>query len=390
MRVYPAMAPRAMHRAFSTSAWWRNATPVIESRSPDASGATSRLPSLARMHPAVWASLRAQVPSAIAALGARLHLFSHSLSPEDRERRTRLVQMACTHPSLLSVQQTASGLPLSASERQEVPELHEQVEHNAQLATLGNNLLGLLAAEHFHLKYPHLPTRVLKAFISAYVGPSTLADVGAELGVLAQGVQRWDRTGSTTVTRALHKGAKTVTAPLLSKDVAAQSMRALVAVLFQELGMAATRGFVHSQFLSRRLDLASLLKFRDPKRVLSTTCKKYGKPAPQSRLLAETGRLSINPVFVVGVYSGAAKLGEGTGSSIRMAEFRAAEQALRRLYLAEMPDGSFVLPSTTLDSTLAGQGPMPHSLRLAADRTMAPVFVPQPLGRSEVLHESRG
>ena len=34
------------------------------------------------------------------------------------------------------------------------------------------------------------------------------------------------------------------------------------------------------------------------------------------------GRLSNSPVFVVGIYSGADKLGEGFGSSLKMAEFR--------------------------------------------------------------------
>ena len=40
------------------------------------------------------------------------------------------------------------------------------------------------------------------------------------------------------------------------------------------------------------------------------------------RLLKETGRFSNSPVYVVGVYSGADKLGEGFGSSLKMAEFR--------------------------------------------------------------------
>lgn len=43
---------------------------------------------------------------------------------------------------------------------------------------------------------------------------------------------------------------------------------------------------------------------------------------PPSRLLKETGRLSNSPVFIVGIYSGADKLGEGFGSSLRMAEYR--------------------------------------------------------------------
>ena len=35
------------------------------------------------------------------------------------------------------------------------------------------------------------------------------------------------------------------------------------------------------------------------------------------RLLKETGRLSIAPVYVVGIYSGADQLGEGFGSSLK-------------------------------------------------------------------------
>lgn len=384
MRAIAIAAPSALRRAFSTSRIHANEAVLNAERDAP----QGHLPSFVRLYPAMWASLKSQTPSAVATLGSRFHLITSSMPKDTYERRMALIRAACTHPSLVSVQQKAYALPLSVQERNQIPELHESIEHNAQLATVGNSLLGMIAAEHFHLKFPHLPTRVLKAFVSAYVGPSTLADVGSELGVLGQGVQRWDRTGATSLTRRNARG--TTSAPLLSKDVAAQCVRALVAVQFQELGIAAARAFVHSYLLSRRLDLASLLKFRDPKRVLSSTCKKYGKPAPQSRMLAETGRLSISPVFVVGVYSGTIKLGEGSGSSIRMAEFRAAEDALRRLYLAELPDGSFTLPSITLDASFAGRGELPHTLKIAASRTTAPAHVPQPLGRAEVLHESRG
>lgn len=392
LSVLTAMRGGILRRAFSTASVWRNATPAANSAEwmMTGTGPAGHLPELARTHPQVWASLRAQVPSAVAAVGARFHLLPASLGMAERARRMELVRTACTHPSVLRVQAAAADLPLSTEARQQVPELREDVAHNAQLATLGNALLGLIASEHFHLKYPHLPTRVLKAFVSAYVGPSTLADVGADLGILAQGVQRWDRTGAAVIQRDAPKSHAPSAAPLLSKDVAAQSMRAMVAVVFQELGMAAARGFVQSQLLSRRLDLASLIKFQDPKRVLSATCKKYKKPAPQSRLLAETGRKSISPVFVVGVYSGAVKLGEGTGSSIRMAEFRAAEDALRRLYLAERPNGSFDLPTSTLDDTFAGNTPVPHSLQHAAGQLGSHRYTPQPLGRAEVLFESRG
>ena len=119
------------------------------------------------------------------------------------------------------------------------------------------------------------------------------------------------------------------------------------------------RSFVHSQFLSRLLpptstslaspaasaDIAPLLKFTSPGRVLSLTCVRYKMPPSTHRLLKESGRLSSHPTFLSGVFSGERKLGEGFGSSIRMSEWRASEDALRRLYLGGRNKGG--LPSDT-------------------------------------------
>jgi large subunit ribosomal protein L44 len=90
-----------------------------------------------------------------------------------------------------------------------------------------------------------------------------------------------------------------------------------------------------------------MLKFRDPKVALTETVAKFGREIPVSRLLKETGRFSNSPVFVVGVYSGAEQLGEGFGSSLKMAEYRAAEDALHRLYLTKTPPEMVRLPTTT-------------------------------------------
>ena len=66
-------------------------------------------------------------------------------------------------------------------------------------------------------------------------------------------------------------------------------------------------------------------------------------PSSTHRLLKESGRLSSHPTFLSGVFSGERKLGEGFGSSIRMSEWRASEDALRRLYLGGRNKGG--LPS---------------------------------------------
>ncbi|ETS62031.1 hypothetical protein PaG_03587 [Moesziomyces aphidis] len=395
-----AAAPATEAAAVSSTSYVHDPTP------------NAHLPRLARAEPELFAAVRPPPLSAFAALTARLGLLPSSLDAESRERRIRLVHQACTHPSFqalvdkinaaanlqLEPSAAASGLAkkhgaTALDAAQFLPLPSGAVDHHAALATVGNSLLGMLATEHLHLRFPNLPTRVLKAAVSAYVGPITLADVAAELGLAGQGILRWNKEARIpTSTNLVHKRNGRGAAPkrsassdassssgpmrsLLSKDVAADAMRALVAVVFQEHGLAGARTFVTNHFLHRQLNLAPLLKFNNPKLALASTCAKYNKPAPQSRMIAESGRLSISPVFVVGVYSGATKIGEASGSSIRMAEFRAAEDALRRLYLAETPLGDFDLPSVTLDASFPGLTPS------AAQAS----YNPQPLGQAEVL-----
>jgi large subunit ribosomal protein L44 len=125
---------------------------------------------------------------------------------------------------------------------------------------------------------------------------------------------------------------------------------------------------VRSQFLSRQGDIVSLLKFNNPKLVLHSTIRKYGREPVVSRLLKETGRASLSPIFIVGVFSGSQKLGEGFGSSLKMADFRASEDALRRLYMTKNDSGS--LPTDAIVDPEAE-------------------YVPRRLGDDEVAQESR-
>jgi large subunit ribosomal protein L44 len=114
--------------------------------------------------------------------------------------------------------------------------------------------------------------------------------------------------------------------------------RALTALIYQKCSLPSARQFVHSYFLSREVDLRGMIKFFDPKKALLEMVLKLRRERPKSRyvpsttgslsltvpnrLLKETGRFSNSPVFVVGIFSGADQLGEGFGSSLKMAEFR--------------------------------------------------------------------
>ncbi|GBE86581.1 60S ribosomal protein L3 [Sparassis latifolia] len=295
-----------------------------------------------------WATLQPAPPTALTAFAHRIGLGKVLTS-------TDTIQQACTHSSFVPLfKRHHPKDPLPAT--------------NANLETLGNSLLGLFATEYVNASYPHLPTRVLKAAVSAYVGPTTCAGIAKEMG--ATPLLRWHRTSNTP----LRPG-------VLHPDALSSIPRALTALVYQNRSLLSARKFAHKFFLSREVDLRSMIKFRDPKQALLETVAKFGRERPVSRLLKETGRFSKSPVFVVGIYSGAGKLGEGFGSSLKMAEFRAAEDSLLRLYLTRQPPHLVQLPTSTFPegtgSVLEVQGP-------------ESAYVPGAMGDSEVLYGSSG
>lgn len=120
--------------------------------------------------PEIWAALQPPPTTALSAFAHRIGLASILDSPQ-------LIQQVCTHSSFTPFQQ--KYIPNSKS--------HD----NAQLAFTGNTLMGLFAAEHVNATYPYLPTRVMKAAVTAYVGPLSSASVAQEMG--ATPLLRWHR-----------------------------------------------------------------------------------------------------------------------------------------------------------------------------------------------------
>jgi len=296
-----------------------------------------------------WAAIQPPPVSALTAFAHRIGLGNVLTSPD-------IIQQACTHQSIIptySKLHPNKPLPLT----------------NANLSTMGNSLLGLFASEYIHALYPHLPTRVLKAAVSAYVGPTTCASIAKEMG--AASLLRWQRTSNTPTRPAV-----------LHADALASVARSLTALVYQQKSLLSARKFAHNFFLSRDIDLRSMIKFRDPKKALSLTVQKFGRERPVSRLLKETGRFSNSPVFVVGIYSGVDKLGEGFGSSLKMAEFRAAEDSLHRLYLTRTPLDQLRLPTSAFSSE---SGDLFAQVGLEAGN-----YVPGELGHMEVAYGSSG
>lgn len=135
------------------------------------------------------------------------------------------------------------------------------------------------------------------------------------------------------------------TQPTTVVQASASFVRALFGALYLHAGSQAAKDFHAAHILSRKLALDKLFAFTNPTRDLSRLCAREGFESPVARLISETGRLSRHPVFVVGIYSGNDKLGEGAGSSLDEGRVRAAAAALRSWYLYSPPVEDVVLPS---------------------------------------------
>lgn len=255
--------------------------------------------------------------------------------------------------------------------------------NNASMSILGANLLGYYTAEHILCNYPRLPTDVVFAAQNAYVGPRALSIIAKEWGIEAaaepggevdpgllqfkrlmpgeavpsilerKAPWKWNVTNTHRIVATDEFGSDNApasphsltTTPVPMQEAAQSFVRALVGSLHLHLGGPFVKRFFKNHFLSRHLDLSAMFNFTTPTRDLSRLCAREGFEAPVARLISETGRLSRHPVFVVGVYSGKDKLGEGAGSSLDEARVRAAVAALKAWYLYRPLDAT--IPSST-------------------------------------------
>ncbi|KAI8331728.1 ribonuclease III domain-containing protein [Chlamydoabsidia padenii] len=239
--------------------------------------------------------------AALSAFGSRLGL-QQTLPP-------LLLQQAVTHPTFDS-------------------------NHNNQaLAMLGKEAILYYTTEYIHCKYPDLPVDAFKSMTGVYTSAKTMASLGQQLGL--QHVMRWERPQS--IKDSVVDG---------QAYALCSCINALVGAVYQERGSEAAKKMIHDYIIRNKhvnLEQTGFRRMVEPKRHLSALLARSQQQAAVSRLLSETGRHSSSPVFVVGVFSGDRKLGEGFGSSLKMAEHRACRDALVKHYGQEQKDYS--LPS---------------------------------------------
>ncbi|KAJ1499015.1 hypothetical protein HMI56_004634, partial [Coelomomyces lativittatus] len=183
--------------------------------------------------------------------------------------------------------------------------LHGKLPYNDRLEYLGQKVLGLYVTEYIHAKYPNIFYDGLRDAVNAYTCLNTLNRFGRFLGI--PNVVRWQpkdtqKTGE--------------------DRIVAKAVMALIGAIYHDKGSIVAKKFIHACILSQKIDMNAIINLKQPKRLLSALLKRKHMEPPISRLLSETGRHSATPAFVVGVFSGFKKFGEGYGSSIKMAEHR--------------------------------------------------------------------
>ncbi|KAF3397773.1 54S ribosomal protein L3 [Penicillium rolfsii] len=246
--------------------------------------------------------------------------------------------------------------------------------NNESLATLGHDLLTYYTTEHLLCTYPRLPLTVIFAAMYAYAGPKTLAAMAREWGVehaslpggeVDPGLLQFRRVAPGSDVNVLYnkrtprpyaaqkawrmtvtskifyddefgdaiKGPATSGEGVTAELASATFVRAVMGAIYLHAGRPAAKRFFEQHFLSRHLNISQLFNFSQPARDLARLCARENFEPPVARIISETGRKSRHPVFVVGIFSGQDKLGEGAGANLIEARERAALAALKGWYL---------------------------------------------------------
>ncbi|ODV93986.1 hypothetical protein PACTADRAFT_51724 [Pachysolen tannophilus NRRL Y-2460] len=226
--------------------------------------------------------------------------------------------------------------------------IENKIADNFGLSVFGKNVLVYYITEYLLVNYPRLPISILNSAVDGYIGKFSLYDVGKIWGIEEETRSEVDRFlsdepkeyiyGKLKYEPSFHSPEDGVVELTNNKGIDRASayshaVCAIVAGYYAHEGPIATKNFIKNHILSRKLNLSELFEFTEPILELSKLCKRENLKTPTSRLIAETGRLSNSPVFVVGVFSGEEKLGEGQGASLIEAKVRAAVQALKAYYL---------------------------------------------------------
>lgn len=183
--------------------------------------------------------------------------------------------------------------------------------HNERLEFLGDAVLELVSTEYLYLNYEE-PEGVLTNWRSALVRTESIGDAAAKLNIgdllrLSKGEKR---------------GTERARAQIL-----ANTYEAVLGALYIDQGYEASKNFIEKTLLSTLPGILASGSWVDAKSQLQETAQRIDGFTPVYKVLSESGP-DHEKTFVIGVFVGGNKRGEGEGHSKQVGQQQAAEQAL--------------------------------------------------------------
>jgi ribonuclease-3 len=189
------------------------------------------------------------------------------------------------------------------------------LDNNERLEFLGDAVLELIITEYLYKNYDN-PEGELTNWRSALVRGQMLSKIAEELGIneylfLSRGEQK-----STGKARQI---------------ILANAFEALTGAIYLDQGYDVAKKFVHTVLTKYLNEIIDKELYKDAKSRLQELSQDINAITPVYRVLSESGPDHAK-IFVIGVYIGDNKFGEGEGDSKQEAEQKAAEAALEKLH----------------------------------------------------------
>lgn len=186
-------------------------------------------------------------------------------------------------------------------------------EHNERLEFLGDAVLELVVTEYLYKNYPN-PEGELTNWRSALVKTETISDVARELGVEEYLMMSKGETKSFGRSRQL---------------LLANAFEAISGSIYLDQGYDAARDFIAKHLLGRLDYIIKERLYVDPKSEFQELIQEHEGVTPRYEVISEEGP-DHNKKFLVGVFVGDTKWGEGSGSSKQLAQQAAAVSAVKK------------------------------------------------------------
>jgi ribonuclease-3 len=186
------------------------------------------------------------------------------------------------------------------------------LSHNERLEFLGDAVLELIATEYLYANYPH-PEGELTNFRSALVNYRMLSEIARRLKL--EDYLQMSRGEAKDTGRA-------------RQVILANAIEAVIGAVYLDQGYDAAKEFILREIIVELPSIINQGAYLDPKSKLQEIVQEKKGLTPSYSVQSESGP-DHDKVFLVAVFMGSTKIGEGEGPSKQEAEVSAAENALK-------------------------------------------------------------